>query len=105
MDNKTALEIIKTTVLSLLPGSRVMLFGSRARGDFNKDSDYDVLVITKENFAPRERFNWMSDLNYNLVKALKAPVDVLVNSEEEITKKIKLPGHVIRWAMKEGIEL
>ena len=27
------------------PGSRLVLFGSRARGDFNDDSDWDVHII------------------------------------------------------------
>ena len=34
-----------------------------------------------------------------------APVDVLLNSEEEIVKKSELPGHIIRWAVKEGVQL
>ncbi len=33
--------------------SRIILFGSRARGDYQPDSDYDIMVLTKD--APHER--------------------------------------------------
>jgi hypothetical protein len=39
------------------------------------------------------------------VKAIRAPVDLLLNSEEEIRQKQQLPGHIIRSVMKEGMAL
>jgi hypothetical protein len=33
------------------------------------------------------------------------PVDLLINSEEEVREKLELPGHIIRSAMREGIIL
>lgn len=39
-------------------GSRVLLFGSRARGDARKDSDWDVLVLLdKERITPEDHDN------------------------------------------------
>ncbi|MBI3511323.1 MAG: nucleotidyltransferase domain-containing protein [Bacteroidetes bacterium] len=105
MANAEVAQLIKSTVLSLLPDARVLLFGSHARGDFNKSSDYDVLVITKENFKPHEKFTWRGKLNRALVYALHAPVDVLVDSEEEVDSKKELHGHIIRYAIREAIEL
>ena len=37
---------IKQTVLGIDPTAEVILFGSRARGDFHDESDWDVLVLT-----------------------------------------------------------
>ena len=37
---------IKLTVLGIDPTAEVILFGSRARGDFHEESDWDVLVLT-----------------------------------------------------------
>ena len=40
---------IRSAVLELLPGSKIILFGSRARNDADDSSDYDLLVISNLN--------------------------------------------------------
>jgi len=42
-----AIKIIKRLVNELLPGSRILLFGSRASGHDARDSDYDLLIINE----------------------------------------------------------
>ena len=61
----TALERIitdrvKASVAKRLALSRVILFGSRARGDAEADSDLDVLVILNEPVT-REAEDYVSD--------------------------------------------
>lgn len=102
---KSIQNTIKATVHTIFPDARVLLFGSMARGDANKDSDYDVLVIIPNTLPLREKITWKGKIHRALVHALYAPVDVLLNSEEEVKKKIELPGHVVQWAMEEGVEL
>lgn len=103
MSNNT--ETIKSIVKKLLPSAKVILFGSRARGNFSDQSDYDVLIITPDQPDNNLRKSIITTLSKELVKALRAPVDVLLNSEAEVTEKMKLPGHIIRWAVKEGVQL
>ena len=85
---------------SNLPGSRVLLFGSRAWGDQDTFSDYDLLVITSQTFSPKEKIKLNTLLNHAISKALKIPVDLLINSEEEVREKQDLPGHVVRTAIR-----
>lgn len=40
---------IKNAVKQDYPDADVYLYGSRARGDYNKDSDWDILVLTEDN--------------------------------------------------------
>jgi uncharacterized protein len=40
------LASIKTEILSVVPEAKVFLFGSRSRGDFHDESDWDILIIT-----------------------------------------------------------
>ncbi len=96
---------IKSIVQSILPEAKIILFGSRARGDNTTHSDYDLLLITKKQYSLREKLNWRGKINRLLVSELHSPVDVLLNSEEEINVKKNLPGHIVRWAIKEGVEL
>ena len=105
MVNSQVNHTIKTSVHTIIPGVRILLFGSMARGNSNDNSDYDVLVITSDTLPVREQLNSKNRIRKSLVSALHAPVDVLLNSEEEVRIKKKLPGHVIRWAFEEGIEL
>lgn len=37
---------IKDCIRSIDPNARIVIFGSRARGDATKDSDWDILVLT-----------------------------------------------------------
>ncbi len=105
MSNKEILNTIKSTVHSFFPDARILLFGSRAKGGFHKGSDYDLLVITEKTFAPRTKLNWKTKIHIALVDALELPFDILLNSEKEVNYKKELPGHVVRNAMKEAIEL
>jgi len=88
-----------------LPGARVLLFGSHARGDNDHHSDYDLLVITPNMLSRKEKLSWSSQLHKNIIKAIHAPVDLLMYSEAEIIEKQTLPGHIVRTAIKEGIAL
>ena len=37
---------IKKEILSVVPDAKIYLFGSRARGDFHDESDWDILILT-----------------------------------------------------------
>jgi len=105
MDSASIYNTIRETVQSNLPGARVLLFGSRARGDYDRFSDYDLMVITPQTLTPREKIRWSTLLDRAIVNAIKAPVDILINSESEIEEKRELPGHIVRTAVREGIDL
>ena len=48
MTREEILASIKEKVLSIVPDAKVMLFGSRARGDWYEESDWDILVLTEQ---------------------------------------------------------
>ena len=39
---------VKESVKKIDPQAKVILFGSKARGDANKDSDWDFLILTSQ---------------------------------------------------------
>ena len=96
---------IKSMVNSFLPNAQVLLFGSRARGESTIDSDYDLLVITRETYAPRVKMNWESKIRKALVNELNLPFDVIIQSEKEVSQKKNLSGHIVYYAMKEAVEI
>ncbi len=48
MSREEILKAIKENIHRVVPDARVMLFGSRARGDWHEESDWDILVLTEQ---------------------------------------------------------
>ena len=78
--------------------TRVLLFGSHARGDADSHSDVDLMVV--ETVVPN-RFEEMVRLRRTL-DGMLLPVDLLVVSEEEFAKRSQVPGTVEYAAAREG---
>src|SRR5437899_398793 len=98
------LEIIKKTVEKILPGSKVMLFGSRSRNTQNEESDYDIMIIIKGKVRANEKMPYKLAIREELRKH-RIYTDVLMESESELEKKRRLPGHIVRSAMEEALFL
>ena len=63
--NKDVLEHIEDTVRDIMPlDARILLFGSRARGDARPDSDWDILIILNKNKRTVQDINDLSPQNY-----------------------------------------
>lgn len=105
MNYQQTLHTIKSTVNSFLPESKVLLFGSRATGKADHESDYDLLIVTSDTFAPRIKMNWENKIRKALVYSLNAPFDVILESEKEVSEKKNLTGHIVYYAMKEAVEI
>mgnify|MGYP001573079277 CR=1 FL=1 len=88
------------TLLTAAPGSRVILFGSAARGDARPDSDLDFLVIEPQVNARRAEMVRLSDA----LRRLGVYADVLVVSEKNFRELADFPGTVLYDAAREGIE-
>ncbi len=78
--------------------AKVILFGSRARGDQDDRSDFDFLVIERE---VDDRFGEMARLS-TLLGRLLIPADVVVASEAHVRKWESVKGTMIHEAMSQG---
>ncbi|PIU37348.1 nucleotidyltransferase domain-containing protein [Candidatus Roizmanbacteria bacterium CG07_land_8_20_14_0_80_34_15] len=78
---------------------QIILFGSLARGEFNKDSDIDLLII-KDN-VPSCGLERRWQLR-KLIKKEGVPVDFLVIKKDEYYKKLKLEDPFIKTIISEG---
>ncbi len=98
------MKIIKNSTDELLPDSRILLFGSRARQDHSDDSDYDFMIITINSFDIQQKRYYQSQLRKKLAKH-KIHADIIIQSEEEIRIKKEIIGHIVRETIKEGIAI
>lgn len=83
---------------------RIILFGSRARGDYNEDSDYDILIVTEETFPFKEKIRISEAVRDRVVK-LHIPSDIIIRSHEEVDYFRDKINSVVGEAVQEGIIL
>ena len=99
---KEILFKIKKAVSELDPEARVILFGSRARGDHAKESDWDLLILTSIPATEENKRN----LRYHLL-------DIELETEQAISTLIHHHDHwkncsftpLYEIIRKEGIEV
>jgi len=77
---------------------KVIVFGSRARGEAGAESDVDLLVVERE---VKDRYAELIRLNKAL-RGLLLAVDVLVIGQKEFEEWSETPGSVYRAARQEG---
>ena len=87
----------------------VILFGSRARGDYRDDSDVDLLVIVPDEGAEDWKETYMaacraaSDQSRAIYGDLLISVDVLRMSAERFADCRRAPNHVAGQAARDGV--
>jgi uncharacterized protein len=97
---KATLKDLKATLVREL-GSKldsIVLYGSVARGDFRKESDIDLLLVSNEN-GPTEKayvIGYDIDIKNNTVTS------ILIYSNQELSHKIALGSPFIRNVISEG---
>jgi len=84
--------------------NRIILFGSRARGDWERDSDWDLLIVVDRELARNEKMKLSHLLRKELAEEY-IPCDVIIKSEKEIEYYKDFFGTVTYEALKEGIEI
>jgi len=81
--------------------SDVIIFGSQIKGNIKKDSDYDVLIILKNDYD-RKTKKMINDLCYDFDLKYDIFLDTQVISENELKNGLRGKHPVFRTAIKEG---
>jgi len=98
---------IRTLLKKVFSGfnyEKIILFGSRARGDFSEDSDYDSLIVMQKSLAIKEKMKLSARLRRDLATQ-GIDADIILKSSEEIDYYRDKIGSVVRTALKEGVAL
>jgi len=102
---KTAKKVFEEEIeRSGLKLANLVLFGSRRRGDYGKDSDWDFLVIVDEDLSRERKWELILRIKRRLAK-LKIPNDIIMESEKDMAQKADNPGHIAHYALKEGSQI
>ena len=96
-DAKLMDEIVRRIVEVIRP-EKVILFGSRARGEARPKSDIDLLVIA-ESTEPRYR---RSAPLYGALSDILTPMDIVVYRPEEVEEWSEVRQAFVTTAIREG---
>ncbi len=90
------LSKIKSVVLEEIPDAKVYLFGSRVTGRIHEESDWDILVLTDEDYSKSVR---------KIIDQKLLPLSISVNSIFSfiITTKDKWKNDPCYYSLQLGI--
>ena len=96
--NNEFISIMTERIVRDFDPLQIILFGSQARGDADRDSDIDLLVV----FSKLED-KWKTAIDIGRVLS-DVPVakDILVSTPEELARHRTRIGSVLRYAQQEG---
>ena len=83
---------------------RVLLFGSRARGDARPDSDWDFFVITDRELTRAEKQSIQTELSLRFAQ-LGFYADVVFQSDAQTEARKGNTGFLTYYALKEGVPI
>ena len=98
VDIQKEIETIKEQIIKKYKPDKIILFGSAARGDFNLDSDVDLLIIKQD--TPFYGADRIRELNRLIERTL--PLDLLVYRPEEFNKRLEMEDPFLKAVLKEG---
>ncbi len=101
-ETKDILNQIKATVYSVDPGAEVILFGSRARGDYRPDSDWDILIVTKQE-VNKEYEDGLLKILLDLQISLEIDINYIICRSSDWKKPTAVP--IYNVIKEEGIRL
>ena len=94
--------IVKETVEKVDKEAKVILFGSRARGDFRPDSDWDFLILTRKT-ASRQLQDKILELLYGIELNTEQVISSVIENEDIWLKYRE--SEFFKNVTKEGIEV
>jgi len=90
-------EMVRRIVETVRP-DKIVLFGSRARGENAPDSDFDILVV-----APSSSPRWKRAIPiYRLLAGMGVAKDIVWWTPQEVAEWKGVKSHFITRAMREG---
>jgi len=83
---------------------KFILFGSRARGDFKKDSDWDFFVIIDKKLDFQQKRKMSSGIRRKLAES-NIPNDIIMQAKSIVDARKNNVGYLSYYALKEGMEV
>ena len=94
------IEAVVKRLVEVARPSRIILFGSAARGDLHEHSDVDLMVVLPE--PPRPNYGEAVSRMYSALADIPIAKDLIVVTEERLAELGNRPSLIYREALREG---
>jgi len=83
---------------------KIILFGSRAKGNWKEDSDWDLLILVDKEISFQKMKKISGDIQVSLARE-KIPNDIIIRSDRDFAHSRKIISNISFYANKEGTEI
>jgi len=102
-DTEQAIQAVVDTIRDEYRPEKIILFGSRARGGADDESDLDILIIKDSGKREVERIREV----YRIVeryqrRPYRLPIDILVKTPEEVRSRLARGDDFLREVVERG---
>ena len=104
-DEIKALSILKEKILEKYQTAKLILYGSKARGDYNKDSDIDVLILLDINVNSIIEYDVYGRILSNVSEKYPNCVISLILKSKNDWKNYKRNVLLKKFILKEGVRI
>ena len=101
---KEVTERIKAKIMEKDPTAEVILFGSHARGDANKDSDWDILILVDKPKYEKSMDREYRDSVFDIMLEIEEPISTFIRTKDA-WENIHAGGPFYNNVKREGILL
>lgn len=104
MNKERIKQKIKETIAREVTGAQVILFGSKARGTDNKDSDWDILVLLDKPVVSFKDEQQIRHKLYEVELEVEEPISTFVYSLNDWNAKMSVTP-LYKNVSREGVYL
>ena len=97
MSDEQVIKSMTERIVSTCKPEKVILFGSRARGEARPDSDIDLFIVT-DTPNTRETAKLIDTLLWNR----KTPLDIIVSTPENVEERMMAGDFFVTEIMSSG---
>lgn len=84
---------------------KIILYGSYARGDYKKDSDIDIMILTDLNFAEIEKYrDEISDIAFDIELDTGIVISPVIKNIDKYNERVNIVPFFMN-VQKEGVVL
>jgi len=104
MNREQLLSEIKNLIFSEYPSAKIILFGSRSRGEEKDYSDWDILIIINDEISEKRKIELQNKI-FEIELRSGEIINSIIHTSEEWNNRLVQATPFYRNVISEGVSL